>query len=74
MKEIIIIVIILGWLICSVLSHGFFFACCRVKFRVFTKDRYWEDFKMSLLWSLCGPITLVALFLRGTTKYGLKFW
>jgi len=74
MKEIIIIVIILGWLICSVLSHGFYFAWCQGEWPIFAKRNYWTNMKISLFLSLFGPITLFTLFMVSATKHDLKFW
>ena len=73
-EEKMLVLFILFWIICSMLSYGFSFGYFQRKYPVLTDDDYWEDMLFSFPYGILGPTALfVIIFLKGY-KYGLKFW
>lgn len=74
----IVIVVLIIWLVCGILTYGILFAWCQEHFPN-------DDYKANLLCSiflgfLGGPIALIVTVATllinkdGTLKHGLKFW
>lgn len=69
-----LLLIIAGWLICSVLSYGILFAHAQREFPFIAERDYRKDMAFSMALGLFGPFILVAsIFLTGFAQHGLKF-
>lgn len=67
---------VLGWLVCSMLSHGIIFAFLQREYDFIAQSLYWEDFAFSCVLSLLfGPIALFSSLINCEfgLKHGLKF-
>lgn len=67
-------IIILGWLVCSVISFGASFAFFQRTWPDLASSQYYGDMVVSVLVSVFGPISFIAVFfLSGFFKEGFKF-
>lgn len=68
-----LLLILLIWLICSVLTYGFSFGLFQREFPCLAVKGYKEDMRISLFFALFGPFGLIGLFLAAGFKHGMKF-
>jgi len=68
------IIVIMGWLICSVLGNGLSFAYFQRSFTSTAKKDYWNDFRLCLTISMFGPIALASTIILFGTKKGFKLY
>ncbi len=61
-------IIIIGWLICSILSYGMELAYYQRSYALIAKENYSSDVATSFVVSLFGPVSLVTNFFW--IKYG----
>lgn len=70
------VIILIIWMVCSVLSYGLFFAWIRN----YEPGNYKKDIVYSIIASTLGPISLIIVFIVTISiggnpfKYGLRFW
>ena len=69
-----LVLFILFWVVCSVLSYGFLFGYFQRKYPLLTDDDYWEDMLFSFLCGIFGPSALLVIIFLKAYEYGLKFW
>lgn len=68
-----ILIIIAIWIVCGVLAYGFDFAYWQRHYpSLADRDRKADRFN-ALMTGCLGPIGLIAIFLQGGHKHGMKF-
>lgn len=68
-----LIVVLLAWVVCGVVTYGLMFAHFQRGFALIAKDDYRCDVKASLFMAAFGPLGLIATVLSGCFLHGLKF-
>lgn len=70
---IIFVLIGIAWVICGVLSRGYFYNFVQLEFaNIAENDEPGHAFTGNVL-GLTGPIGLLVIVFTGATKYGLRF-
>lgn len=69
-------IILLLYVICGILAYGINLAWCQREYSAIAKKCYKTDMIWSMLFSLFGPLGLIAVMAcsKGGFKHGLKFW
>lgn len=68
----IIVVVVVLWIVCSVLSYGLSLAHFQRRFNAFgfAKRNRWQDVCLCLFLSVMGPAALASLLLNGYVNHG----
>lgn len=69
----VIVLGVLGWIACSVLTYGGEFAYFQREFSLIAGKNYDKDRRFALRMALFGPIGLLVVFVNTFFKHGLKF-
>lgn len=70
---IIIIALILGWIVCGIISYGALLSYYQKESPVVAKRDLEADKYFSLKTALYGPFTLIACVMSGIFKHGLMY-
>lgn len=69
-----LILFILFWATCSILSYGFEFSYWQNQYKTQAVHDYKKDLLFSIVFSISGPIRLIVILILDMYKHGLKFW
>lgn len=68
-------VVVVGWIVCAVLSYGGMRASYEAEFPHFAKRCTWHDYIFGLVGAVSlGPLGLYFVAIDGELKYGFKFF